>query len=101
MPRLAWFTIDEEVNRLVDPTYESDGNATLNTLFIKTLKRSHFGQTFACVASNNNATQPVATNVTIDMRCELDHFSFYSAFLLLEFQFTTYFVFRQVILLLD
>ena len=80
LPRLAWFSVDEEVNRLVDPTYESDGNATLNTLFIKTLKRSHFGQTFACVASNNNATQPVATNVTIDMRCEFDHFFFYSIF---------------------
>ena len=32
------------------------------------MDRTNFGQTFTCMASNNNATLPVATNVTIDMR---------------------------------
>ena len=52
----------------MDATFEFNDNSTINTLFIKTLDRTNFGQTFTCMASNNNATLPVATNVTIDMR---------------------------------
>ena len=52
----------------MDATFEFNDNSTINTLFIKTLDRTNFGETFTCMASNNNATLPVATNVTIDMR---------------------------------
>ena len=68
LPRLAWFTLEDKSKQLVDSSFENIGNSTQNTLFIKTLERTHFGKTFTCFASNNNATQPVATNVTIDMR---------------------------------
>ena len=71
LPRLAWFTLEDKSKQLVDSSFENGGNSTQNTLFIKTLVRTHFGKTFTCLASNNNATQPVATNVTIDMRRKL------------------------------
>ena len=68
LPRLAWFSIQNERQQIMDATFEFNDNSTINTLFIKTLDRTNFGQTFTCMASNNNATLPVATNVTIDMR---------------------------------
>ena len=57
---------------MVDPTFETtpEGDATRNTLMVKDLGRDYFGSTFTCLASNNNATEPVNTNVTIDMRRE-------------------------------
>ena len=58
---------------VVDPTFETtpEGDATRNTLTVKDLGRDYFGSTFTCLASNNNVTEPVNTNVTIDMRREL------------------------------
>ena len=58
---------------MVDPTFETtpEGDATRNTLMVKDLGRVYFGSTFTCLASNNNVTGPVNTNVTIDMRREL------------------------------
>ena len=58
---------------MVDPTFETtpEGDATRNTLTVKDLGRDYFGSTFTCLASNNNVTEPVNTNVTIDMRREL------------------------------
>ncbi len=76
MPRLIWVTEDSEGRtRVIDTTFEvtasEDGEVTQNSLVIKRLNRKHFGQTFTCLASNNNATEPVATNVTVDMRCKI------------------------------
>ena len=75
LPKLVWQTTDNEKGNdgsntvtIADSTYEISGGDTRNTLSISRLKRSHFGQTFACLATNNNVTEPVSTNVTIDMR---------------------------------
>ena len=55
---------------MTDSTYEVTAEASRNTLSIQNLERHHFGKTFSCLAVNNNATEPVATNVTVDMRRE-------------------------------
>ena len=75
LPKLAWYTTSDNEQQggsgnviAVDSSYDTMGGATRNTLSIARLQRSHFGQTFACLATNNNVTQPVATNVTIDVR---------------------------------
>ena len=71
LPKLVWYTSDSEQGGIVtiaDSSYDTLGGATRNTLSIARLERSHFGQTFSCQAMNNNVTDPVTTNVTIDMR---------------------------------
>ena len=71
LPKLVWYTSDSEQGGIVtiaDSSYDILGGATRNTLSIARLERSHFGQTFSCQAMNNNVTDPVTTNVTIDMR---------------------------------
>ena len=75
LPHLIW-TAKRDLEggvEVVDPTFETtpEGDATKNTLIVKDLSRNYFGSTFTCLASNNNVTEPVATNVTIDMRCKL------------------------------
>ncbi len=71
LPHLVWYTNDEERGgSIMDTTFQTGPDATTNTLSISKLTREHFGKTFACLAANNNATEPVATNVTIDMRCK-------------------------------
>ena len=72
LPKLVWYTNDglEELI-MADSTFETASEASRNTLSIKRLGRQHFGKTYICLAANNNATTPVATNVTIDMRCKI------------------------------
>lgn len=70
LPKLVWYTNDEQKLIKADTTFERLDTATRNTLTIPKLTRQHFGKTYACLAANNNATEPVATNVTIDMRCK-------------------------------
>ena len=53
---------------MTDASFEVAADSTRNTLSISRLQRQFFGKTFSCLAANNNATGPVATNVTIDMR---------------------------------
>ena len=78
LPKLVWYTTSDNEQQggsnpviIVDSSYDTMGGATRNTLSIPRLQRSHFGQTFACIATNNNVTDHVATNVTIDMRRKL------------------------------
>ncbi len=76
MPRLIWASEDEDGRtKVVDSTFEKieavggeSRSFTKNTLTIKKLSRKHFGMTFTCFASNNNATEAAASNVTIDMK---------------------------------
>ena len=78
LPKLVWYTTSDNDQQggsnpviIADSSYDTMGGATRNTLSIPRLQRSHFGQTFACIATNNNVTDHVATNVTIDMRRKL------------------------------
>jgi len=75
LPKLVWYTTSDNEQQggsnpviIADSSYDTMGGSTRNTLSIPRLQRSHFGQTFACIATNNNVTDHVATNVTIDMR---------------------------------
>ena len=92
LPKLVWYTTSDNEQQggsnpviIVDSSYDTMGGATRNTLSIPRLQRSHFGQTFACIATNNNVTDHVATNVTIDMRRKLLDFYAIIPFLGLHF----------------
>jgi hypothetical protein len=75
LPKLVWLSADPDgFGSVTDASYATtaSGDATENYLNIKSLARRYFGRTFTCMASNNNATKAVATNVTIDMRRKLN-----------------------------
>ena len=98
LPKLVWYTTSDNEQQggsnpviIADSSYDTMGGSTRNTLSIPRLQRSHFGQTFACIATNNNVTDHVATNVTIDMRRKLLHFYDIRPFLGLRFGHFGYF----------
>ena len=61
--------IDESENKMIDSRFEvnSEGNETQNALLLPKLTREHFGKWFQCQATNNNATQPSFSKVTIEL----------------------------------
>ena len=75
--------IDESENEMIDSRFEvnSEGNETQNALLIPKLTREHFGKWFQCQATNNNATQPSFSKVTIELNRKFGDTTFLSSFL--------------------
>lgn len=92
MPQLTWYTSripadgsiqnQQQINDgnsddvvIVDSKFEivhlpSGKTVSRNSLIVPTLSRLHFAQPYRCQAQNNNMTDPVSRNLTIDMRRE-------------------------------